>query len=121
MEGVPRNSEDGPSFSTFNLRITWTLDVGNGSIDFIAEAFNLLNQVNYDPNSVDNAEFLSGPTLVNPGLPYTSNPNFGNYGATLPPRPNTVAGTIMGTATAPEALRKARRERFDVFFDITIS
>jgi outer membrane receptor protein involved in Fe transport len=86
MEGVPRNSEDGPSFSTFNLRITWTLDVGNGGIDFIAEAFNLFNRVNYDVNSIDNAEFLAGPTLVNPDLPYTTNPNFGNYSATLAPR-----------------------------------
>jgi outer membrane receptor protein involved in Fe transport len=86
MEGVPRNSEDGPSFSTFNLRITWTLDVGNGAIDFIAEAFNLFNRVNYDVNSIDNAEFLAGPTLANPAIPYVDNPNFGNYSATLPPR-----------------------------------
>jgi len=86
LDGVPRNSEDGPSFSTFNLRLTWTLDVGNGAIDFIAEAFNLFNRVNYDVNSVDGAEYLAGPTLANPDLPFVENPNFGNYSATLAPR-----------------------------------
>jgi outer membrane receptor protein involved in Fe transport len=86
MDGVPRNSEDGPSFSTFNLRITWTLKLGNGGVDFIAEAFNLFNQVNDDVNSIDNAEFLAGPTLINPDLAYVPNPNFRNYGATLAPR-----------------------------------
>jgi len=86
MEGVQRNSEDGPSFSTFNLRLTWTLVFGSGSIDFIAEAFNLFNTTNYDVNSIDNSEFLAGPTLINPGVPYVDNPNFGNYSGTLAPR-----------------------------------
>ena len=86
LNGVPRNSEDGPTFSTFDLRITWSLDVGSGTIDLIAEAFNLLNRVNYSVDSVDNAEFLSGPTLANPDIPYVENPNFGNYRATRAPR-----------------------------------
>jgi hypothetical protein len=86
MEGVSRNSEDGPSFSQVNLRVTWTLNLGKGSIDFIAEAFNLFNTVNYDVNTIDNAEFLGGPTLANPDLSYIDNPNFGNYSGTLAPR-----------------------------------
>jgi hypothetical protein len=85
-EGVPRNSEDGPSFSQFNLRVTWTLPLGGGGIDFIAEAFNLFNTTNYDVNSIDSSEYLSGPTLLAPTLPYVDNPNFGNYSATLSPR-----------------------------------
>jgi hypothetical protein len=86
MADVSRNSEDGPSFSQFNLRVTWTLHLGKGSIDFIAEAFNLFNTVNYDVNTIDNAEFLGGPTLANPDLAYIDNPNFGNYSGTLAPR-----------------------------------
>jgi len=86
MDGVSRNNEDGPSFSNFNLRVTWTLAIGNGSIDFIAEAFNLFNTTNYDVNFIDNAEFLAGPTLVNPDIPYVDNPNFRNYSGTLPSR-----------------------------------
>jgi len=86
MEGVDRNTEDGPRFSQFNLRLTWTLNVGAGSIDFIAEAFNLFDTVNYVVNSIDNAEFLAGPTLINPDLSYVDNPNYGNYGATGHPR-----------------------------------
>jgi hypothetical protein len=86
LDGVARNAENGPSFSTVDLRVTWSLDVGVGSIDFIAEAFNLLNRVNYYVDSVDNAEFLSGPTLADPDIPYVENPNFGTYAATLPPR-----------------------------------
>ena len=58
LDSVSRNAEDGPSLGTFDLRITWTLDVSSGTIDFIAEAFNLLNRVNYSVNSVDDAEFL---------------------------------------------------------------
>jgi hypothetical protein len=85
-EGVPRNSEDGPSFSQFNLRVTWTLPLGGGGLDFIAEAFNLFNTVNYDVNSIDSSEYLSGPTLAAPALPYVDNPNFGDYSATLTPR-----------------------------------
>ena len=83
---APRNSEDGPSFSQFNLRVTWTLPLGGGGIDFIAEAFNLFNTVNYDVNSIDSSEYLSGPTLAAPALPYVDNPNFGDYSATLTPR-----------------------------------
>ena len=54
-------------------------------LDFIAEAFNVFNTVNYDVNSIDNSEFFSGPTLANPNIPYTPNPNFGQYRATLDP------------------------------------
>lgn len=84
--GVERNSEDGESFSQFSLRLTKAFAIGDGSIDVIVEAFNLFDETNYDINSIDSAEYLGGPTLANPALPYRPNPNFGNYRATLPGR-----------------------------------
>ena len=85
--GVERNSEDGPSFRQLSLRLTkgFTL-FGNNRLDVIAEAFNLTDATNYDVNSIDTAEFLSGPTLANPALPFVRNPNFGRARATLPGR-----------------------------------
>jgi hypothetical protein len=84
-EGVARNSMEGPKFSSFSLRWTKTFTMGGGELDLIVEGFNLFNEVNYDVSSVDNAQYLSGPTLANPDLPYVENPNFGNYRATLSP------------------------------------
>jgi hypothetical protein len=84
--GVDRNSEDGESFSQFSLRLTKEFGIGDNNIDLIVEAFNLFDETNYDINSIDSAEFLGGPTLANPALPYRPNPNFGNYRATLPGR-----------------------------------
>jgi hypothetical protein len=85
--GVKRNDEDGPRFSQLSLRLTkgFTL-FGDNRLDVIAEAFNVLDTTNYDVNSIDNAEFLSGPTLANPNLPFVRNPNFGRARATLPGR-----------------------------------
>jgi hypothetical protein len=85
FEGEPRNGENGPRFSQLNLRITWTLRVGGGGLDLMAEAFNLFNTTNYDVNSIDNLEFFSGPTIGNPSVPYSRNPNFARYRATLEP------------------------------------
>ncbi len=85
--GVERNDEDGPVFRTFNLRITKTFDFGDaGQLDLIVEGFNVFNTKNYDVNSVDNFEFLAGPTLANPTVPAIPNPNFGKFRATLDPR-----------------------------------
>ncbi|MCX7895781.1 MAG: TonB-dependent receptor [Thermoanaerobaculum sp.] len=83
---IKRNSEDGPIYRNFNLRITKTFALGGVNLDLIAEGFNLFNNVNYNVNSVDSAEYLSGPTLSNPNQPFVRNPNFGKYSATLPPR-----------------------------------
>ncbi|HEX6862761.1 MAG TPA: TonB-dependent receptor, partial [Thermoanaerobaculia bacterium] len=85
--GVDRNGEDGPRFSQLSLRLTkgFTL-FGDNRLDVIAEAFNVLDTTNYDVNSIDTAEFLSGPTLANPNLPFVRNPNFGRARATLPGR-----------------------------------
>ncbi len=85
LPGVDRNSEDGPSFSQFNLRVTWTLPIGDGGLDIIGEAFNLFNTTNYDVNSIDNFEYTSYPTLANPDLPAIENTNFGEYRGTLQP------------------------------------
>lgn len=87
LPGVPRFSEDGPDFVSLNLRATYRLGLtGRVGLDLIAEAFNLTNRVNNDPNAVINGEFLSGPTLANPRLPSVANPRFRQYTATLPPR-----------------------------------
>jgi hypothetical protein len=84
--GVPRFSVDGPRFSQLNLRITKRIPFGKrGGVDVIAEAFNLLNTVNYDVNSIQTGEFLSGPTLANPALPAVANPRYGQPTATLSP------------------------------------
>jgi hypothetical protein len=85
--GVARNDQDGPDFKSFSLRLTkgFALPTG-GRLDVIVEGFNLFNNTNFDVSSVDNAEFLGGPTLANPALPLVPNPNFGTYRATLSPR-----------------------------------
>jgi hypothetical protein len=59
---------------------------GDQRLELIVEGFNVLNTTNYDVNSIDSAEFLSGPTLANPRLPVVRNPNFGRARATLPGR-----------------------------------
>jgi hypothetical protein len=84
--GVARNDEDGPAFRQLSLRLTKSVPVGGQRIDVIVEGFNVFNTVNYDVNSIDGAEFLSGPTLANPALPARVNPNFGKARATLPSR-----------------------------------
>jgi hypothetical protein len=85
--GVGRNSEDGPAFRQLSLRLTKGFRLlGDQRLNVIAEAFNLLNTTNYDVNSIDGAEFLSGPTLANPALPAVRNANFGRARATLPGR-----------------------------------
>jgi hypothetical protein len=85
--GVGRNDEDGPAFRQLSLRLTKSFALFDGQrLDVIAEAFNVTNTVNFDVNSIDGAEFLSGPTLANPALPFRPNPNFGRARATLPGR-----------------------------------
>ena len=85
--GVERNDQDGPIFRSLNLRITKTFKLGEaGEVDLIVEGFNVLNTRNFDVNSVDQFEFLAGPTLANPAAPAIPNPNFGKYRATLDPR-----------------------------------
>ena len=52
-----------------NVRLAYRVPLsGRAGIDVIGEAFNLLNRINYDVNSIINGEFLSGPTLANPAL-----------------------------------------------------
>jgi hypothetical protein len=85
-QGVARNSEDGPRFTQFNLRVTKAFNVPSGRVDLVVEGFNIFDTTNYDVNSVDSAEFLGGPTLANPGAVAVPNANFGNYRATLPGR-----------------------------------
>lgn len=85
--GVERNDMDGPDFRSLSLRITKTFKIpGGGDLDLIVEGFNILDNTNYDVNSVDKFEFLAGPTIANPDAQYVPNPNFGKYRATLDPR-----------------------------------
>lgn len=84
--GVGRFTEDGPNFAAVNLRVTYVASLGSRvKADLILEFFNLTNRENYDVNSLQNGEFLSGPTLANPALARTPNTRFGQYAATLPP------------------------------------
>lgn len=84
--GVRRNDEDGPDFNSFSLRVTKSFVFGDTGVDLILEGFNLFDETNFDVTSVDQAEFLAGPTLANPAAPFVANPNFGRYRATLDPR-----------------------------------
>jgi Carboxypeptidase regulatory-like domain len=84
--GVPKFSQDGPAFANVNLRVAYRLPFGKGrGADLIAEMFNLLNRTNYDVNSIVGGQYLSGPTLSNPALPYLPNTRYGQFTATLPP------------------------------------
>jgi hypothetical protein len=84
--GVGRNEEDGPRFTQLNLRLTKAFQLATGRFDVIVEGFNILDTTNYDVNSVNGAEFFSGPTLANPNAVAVRNPAFGTYRATLPGR-----------------------------------
>ena len=84
--GVPKFSQDGPNFANVNLRVTYRVPFGGTrGMDVIAEMFNLFNRVNYDVNSTITGQYLSGPTLANPALPFVTNTRYGQYTATLPP------------------------------------
>ena len=77
---------EGPPFRQLSLRLTKGFPLPNqGRLEAIVEAFNVFNTVNYDVNSVNAGEFLSGPTILNPKAPYVANPLYGTYSATLKP------------------------------------
>jgi hypothetical protein len=85
--GVKRNGEDGPVYRNVSLRVTKAFTFPSaGRLEVIAEAFNLFNSVNYDVNSINSAQYLAGPTILNPAAAYVANPKFGTYSATLPAR-----------------------------------
>jgi hypothetical protein len=82
--GVGRNEEDGPPFRQLSLRVTKSFVFGFGEVEAIAEAFNVTDVTNFDPQSVVAGEYLSGPTAANPAAPAVANPNFGKYLGSLP-------------------------------------
>jgi carboxypeptidase family protein/TonB-dependent receptor-like protein len=92
--GVGRNTMSGPHYKNVSLRLTKDVPfAGFGSMQVIAEAFNLFNFTNYDVQSVVGAEFLAGPTIANPKAAYVPNVDpvtgksrFGTFTATLPAR-----------------------------------
>ena len=86
LPGVDRFGQDGPRYSNVNLRVSKAVSLSGFGFEVIAEVFNVFNTVNYDVTAIDNAQYLSGPTLANPAAPYVKNPNYGNYSATLPSR-----------------------------------
>ncbi len=78
-DGVERNSEDGPRFTQFSLRLTKGFTITTaGRLDVIVEAFNVFDTTNYNVNSVSASEFLGAATVPNP--------SFGDYLAALPGR-----------------------------------
>jgi hypothetical protein len=84
--GVPKFSQDGPSYANVNLRVAYRLGLGGTrGIDLMAEMFNLFNRTNLDVNSIQTGQYLSGPTLANATLPLVANPRYGVATATLPP------------------------------------
>lgn len=81
---VKRNNESGPPFRQMNLRVSKAVKLGGaGKLELIAEGFNIFNTTNYDVNSVQAGEYMSGPTAANPALQYVKNPNYGKYTATM--------------------------------------
>jgi TonB dependent receptor/Carboxypeptidase regulatory-like domain len=84
--GVARFGQDGPRYSNVNLRVSKAVDFGGVGVEFIAEAFNLFNTVNYDVTAIDGAMYLSGPTIASPTAAFRPNPNYGKASATLPSR-----------------------------------
>ncbi len=85
--GVGRNTMDGPLFRQLSLRLTKAFAAGGfGQVEAIAEGFNITNVKNYDVQSINGGEFLSGPTAANPAATAVPNPRYGKFSATLPPR-----------------------------------
>ena len=66
------------------------------------EFFNLFNRDNFDPNSLQVTEFLSGPTLANPAAAAVVNPRYKQYTATLTPFEAQIgrAGHVLACAGA---------------------
>jgi len=115
--GIGKFSEDGPNFSTIDLRVTYRLPLGGrAGVDFVAEVFNLFNRTNWDVSTIQTGEWLSGPTLQNPSLPLVANPNYKKYINTLPPqeaqfgRTTRVLATVLG-ASCRVPVRGTRRQR----------
>ena len=78
---------EGPKFKSISLRLTKDIPFsGFGSAQIIAEAFNLTNFKNFDVQSVQGGQYLSGPTIANPKAAFVPNPKFGKDLATLSPR-----------------------------------
>ena len=78
---------DGPPFRQLSLRLTKAFSLGGlGQVEAIAEGFNITNVTNYDVQSINGGEFLSGPTAANPALAAVRNPRYGVFNATLPAR-----------------------------------
>ncbi|HEX7420454.1 MAG TPA: TonB-dependent receptor [Thermoanaerobaculia bacterium] len=85
--GVGRNTMDGPAFRQLSLRLTKGFNIGGlGAVEAIAEAFNVTNVTNYDVQSINGGEFLSGPTAASPNAVAVRNPRYGQFSATLPAR-----------------------------------
>ena len=84
---VARNDQDGPRFSQLDLLAAKAFDLGDrGSLEVVAEVFNLLDTVNFDVTSVDDAMYFAGPTLMGPSREHVPNPGFGAYRDTHRPR-----------------------------------
>ncbi len=85
--GVGRNTNNGPKYKNISLRLTKDIAFsGYGSLQAIAEGFNLANFKNYDVQSVSGGKFLGGPTITVPTTVAVANPNYGKFLSTLSAR-----------------------------------
>jgi Carboxypeptidase regulatory-like domain/TonB dependent receptor-like, beta-barrel len=85
--GVGRNTMNGPKYKNVSLRLAKDIAFGGrGALQAIVEGFNLLNFKNYDVQSVQGGQFLSGPTIASPKAVAVVNPKYGQFLATLPAR-----------------------------------
>jgi hypothetical protein len=89
---VGRNSENLPSTFTVDLRLTKRIKFGgSAALDLIAEAFNLLNRVNY--SEVNNL-FGTGAFPDNPQRDAAGRVTYGTFTAAQPPRQIQVAAKV---------------------------
>ena len=87
LPGVDRFGQDGPRYSSLNLRVAKAVPLSGISVDVIAEVFNLFNTVNYDVTTHRQRRVhLRARQLANPTAAFKPNPNYGNASATLPSR-----------------------------------
>jgi len=85
--GFDRFGMDGPVYRSFDLRLTKAFEIGSaGTLELVAEAFNLFNTSNYDVVSVDGARFYQVFDPATMQLQTLANSRFGSYTATLSPR-----------------------------------
>ena len=79
--------QDGPRFSSVNLRVAKAVPLSAGSASTSSPRSSTCSTGELRRDRIDNGQFLSGPTLANPAAAVSRIPNYGNCTrATLPSR-----------------------------------